>query len=80
MTPNKPRMSKTLGKAKVFRTNLKDTGNRIKRYQDTTNFKDQRNLVLRPSVKAKRDYSSPSPYGRILSNTPSSSHTAEDDN
>ena len=49
-------MTKPLGKAIMLRTNLKNIANKTKREQDIRRFKDQRNLVVKLNVKAKRDY------------------------
>ena len=49
-------MNKTLRKAIMLRTNLKNIANKTKRQQDMRKFKDQRNLVVKLNVKAKRDY------------------------
>ena len=53
---NRPHMNKTIRKAIMLRTNLKNIANKTKREQDIRKFKDQRNLVVKLNVKAKRDY------------------------
>ena len=53
---NKPHMNKTLRKAIMLRINLKNIANKIKREQDVRKFKDQRNLIVKLNIKAKRDY------------------------
>ena len=52
---NRPHMNKTLRKGTMLRTNLKNIANKTKREQDIRRFKDQRNLVVKLNVKAKRD-------------------------
>ena len=49
-------MNKTLRKAIMLRANLKNIANKTKREQDIGKFKDQRNLVVKLNIKAKRDY------------------------
>ena len=56
---NRPHINKTLRKAIILRTNLKNIANKTKREQDIRRFKDQKNLVVKLNVKAKRDYFKP---------------------
>ena len=53
---NRPHMNKTLRKAIILRTNFKNIANKTKREQEIRKFKDQRNLVVKLNVKAKKDY------------------------
>ena len=49
-------MNKILRKTIMLRTNLKNIANKPKSEQDIRKFKDQRNLVVKLNIKAKRDY------------------------
>ena len=50
---NMAHVNKTLRKASMLRTNLKDIANKSKREQDIRKFKDQRNLVVKLNIRQK---------------------------
>ena len=53
---NKPHVNKELRRAITRRSTLKNIANRSKREEDVRKYKDQRNLVVKLNVKAKKQH------------------------
>ena len=61
---NKPHMSKTLRKAIMLRTRLKDRSVKTRNEADFHRYRQQRNLVVKQNKRAKREY-----YGNLDMNS-----------